>query len=73
MMKATGLRGTVRKVGNSTAIIVAAADVRRAPLKLGQKVKFDVTDQPEEILGFLQRRGINLGEFRRENEWHDRY
>ena len=65
-------QGRLRRVGNSLALLVPAREVERVGLKEGQYVGARLNPAPEEILGFLKRRGVPYEPFVREAERRDR-
>lgn len=48
------IHGTVRRVGNSLAVVIPAEDARRAGIKAGDAIDADLRPQPQPTLGLLK-------------------
>lgn len=48
------IHGTVRRVGNSLAVVIPAGEARRAGLKAGDAVDADLRPKPQPTLGLLK-------------------
>lgn len=71
LMAKIHVRGRIRRVGNSLALIIPSADARRARLRPGQEAAATIETTLPDPFGLMAH--LKAGPFHREEEEHDRF
>lgn len=72
MVEVVRVVARVKKVGNSLAVFIPAADARKAGLEEGQLVEAQVRPRSPQPLGLLKGLPYEAFERRREGAWRER-
>jgi hypothetical protein len=67
------VRGPIRRVGNSFALLIPAAEARRGNLKFGQVVEATIETEAESPLGLLADLPYEEFDSKKEGYWPDRF